>query len=145
MIADTLQPSRGACCQRPEDRGLNRSCAANCYCATRTRRHRDCQHRSRIAISCMQFPGSPLSSRAPRLHGARYLRRQQRGYGIVRGPVAAQHTEHRPLAHPAELHYAIAYWIGQTLSRRRRQRGPGQLTLIEFEFALISNTTQAAA
>jgi len=45
----------------------------------------------------------------------------------------------------AELHYAITYWIEHTYNRRRRQRGLGRLTPIEFELAFTSNTTQAAA
>ena len=45
----------------------------------------------------------------------------------------------------AELNYAMAYWIEHTYDRRRRQRGLGRLTPIEFELAFTSNTTQAAA
>ena len=45
----------------------------------------------------------------------------------------------------AELHYAITYWIEHTNNRRRRQRGLGRLTPIEFELAFTSTTTQAAA
>ena len=34
-----------------------------------------------------------------------------------------------------ELHYAIVYWIEHTYNRRRRQRGLGKLTPVEFELA----------
>ena len=44
-----------------------------------------------------------------------------------------------------ELHYAITSWIEHTYNRRRRQRGLGRLTPIEFELAFASKTTQAAA
>ena len=35
----------------------------------------------------------------------------------------------------AELAYAILVWIGHTYNRRRRQRGLGKLTPVEFELA----------
>ena len=34
-----------------------------------------------------------------------------------------------------ELHYAIVFWIEHTYNRRRRQRGLGKLTPVEFELA----------
>jgi putative transposase len=44
-----------------------------------------------------------------------------------------------------ELHYAIVLWIEHTYNRRRRQRGLGKLTPVEFELAFAPNiTTQAA-
>jgi transposase InsO family protein len=43
----------------------------------------------------------------------------------------------------AELHYAIVYWIEHTYNRRRRQRGLGKLTPVEFELA-FTRTAQAA-
>ena len=44
-----------------------------------------------------------------------------------------------------ELHYAIVYWIEHTYNRRRRQRGLGKLTPVEFELAFApSAATQAA-
>ena len=43
----------------------------------------------------------------------------------------------------AELNYAITYWIEHTYNRRRRQRGLGKLTPIEFE--TIYNQTALAA
>lgn len=45
----------------------------------------------------------------------------------------------------AELQYAITYWVEHTSNRRRRQRELGRLTPIEFELAVTSNTTHAAA
>ncbi len=44
-----------------------------------------------------------------------------------------------------ELPYAIIYWIEHTYNRRRRQRGLGRLTPIEFELAFTNNAVQAAA
>ena len=44
-----------------------------------------------------------------------------------------------------ELHYTIVYWIEHTYNRRRRQRGLGKLTPVEFELAFApSAATQAA-
>ncbi len=34
-----------------------------------------------------------------------------------------------------ELHYAIVHWIEHTYNRRRRRRGLGKLTPVEFELA----------
>ena len=38
----------------------------------------------------------------------------------------------------AELHYEIVRWIEHTYNRRRRQRGLGRLTPVEFELAFAS-------
>lgn len=35
----------------------------------------------------------------------------------------------------AELRYAIVHWIEHTYNRRRRQRGLGKLTPVEYELA----------
>ena len=43
----------------------------------------------------------------------------------------------------AELHYAIVTWIERTYNRRRRQRGLGRLTPVEYE--LVFTTTHKAA
>lgn len=43
----------------------------------------------------------------------------------------------------AELHNAIVYWIEHTYNNRRRQRGLGRLTPVEYELAFTS-TSQAA-
>lgn len=45
----------------------------------------------------------------------------------------------------AELHYAIVFWIEHTYNRRRRQRGLGKLTPVEFELAFAPSTTTQAA
>lgn len=42
-------------------------------------------------------------------------------------------------------HYAIIYWIEHTHNRRRRQRGLGRLTPVEFELAFSDNADRAAA
>jgi transposase InsO family protein len=44
-----------------------------------------------------------------------------------------------------ELHYAIVFWIEHTYNRRRRQRGLGKLTPVEFELAFATQATQTAA
>ena len=44
-----------------------------------------------------------------------------------------------------DLHYAIVHWIEHTYNRRRRQRGLGRLTPVEFELAFTANAAQAAA
>jgi transposase InsO family protein len=44
-----------------------------------------------------------------------------------------------------ELHYAIVFWIEHTYNRRRRQRGLGKLTPVEFELAFAPQATQTAA
>lgn len=44
-----------------------------------------------------------------------------------------------------DLHYAIVQWIEHTYNRRRRQRGLGRLTPVEFELAFTNNAAQAAA
>ncbi len=45
----------------------------------------------------------------------------------------------------AELHYAIVLWIEHTYNRRRRQRGLGKLTPVEFELAFAPDDTAHAA
>ena len=40
---------------------------------------------------------------------------------------------------------AIVHWIQHTYNRRRRQRGFGRLTPVEFELAFTFNTAQAVA
>jgi putative transposase len=44
----------------------------------------------------------------------------------------------------AELRYEIVYWIEHTYNRRRRQRGLGRLTPVEFELAFSPSSTDAA-
>ena len=44
----------------------------------------------------------------------------------------------------AELRYAIIHWIEHTYNRRRRQRGLGRLTPVEFELAFNPAADQAA-
>ena len=44
-----------------------------------------------------------------------------------------------------ELHDAIVFWIEHTYNRRRRQRGLGKLTPVEFELAFAPNGTAQAA
>jgi transposase InsO family protein len=43
-----------------------------------------------------------------------------------------------------DLHYAIVTWIERTYNRRRRQRGLGKLTPVEFEVAFANQLDQAA-
>ena len=43
-----------------------------------------------------------------------------------------------------ELHSAIVYWIEHTYNNRRRQRGLGKLTPVEYELAFTNTTNQAA-
>jgi hypothetical protein len=38
-----------------------------------------------------------------------------------------------------ELHYAIVFWIEHTYNRRRRQRGLGRLTPVEYELAFATD------
>jgi transposase InsO family protein len=45
----------------------------------------------------------------------------------------------------AELRHAIIFWIEHTYNRRRRQRGLGKLTPVEFELAFAPQPTQTAA
>lgn len=45
----------------------------------------------------------------------------------------------------AELHHAIVFWIEHTYNRRRRQRGLGKLTPVEFELAFAPDTKVQAA
>jgi putative transposase len=44
-----------------------------------------------------------------------------------------------------ELRYAIVFWIEHTYNRRRRQRGLGKLTPVEFELAFAPQATRTAA
>lgn len=44
-----------------------------------------------------------------------------------------------------QLRYAIVRWIEHTYNRRRRQRGLGKLTPVEFELAFTPQTSTAAA
>jgi len=43
-----------------------------------------------------------------------------------------------------ELHFEIVHWIEHTYNRRRRQRGLGRLTPVEFELAFAESGTVAA-
>lgn len=45
----------------------------------------------------------------------------------------------------AELRYAMVHWIEHTYNRRRRQRGLGKLTPVEFELAFAPAEAHAAA
>jgi putative transposase len=44
-----------------------------------------------------------------------------------------------------DLAYEIVYWIEHTYNRRRRQRGLGKLTPVEFELAFTARIEDAAA
>jgi transposase InsO family protein len=44
-----------------------------------------------------------------------------------------------------ELHFAIVFWIEHTYNRRRRQRGLGKLTPVEFELAFTPQPATTAA
>jgi transposase InsO family protein len=44
-----------------------------------------------------------------------------------------------------ELAYAVSFWIEHTYNRRRRQRGLGKLTPVEFELAFTPAEAQVAA
>ena len=44
-----------------------------------------------------------------------------------------------------ELHYAIVHWIEHTYNRRRRQRGLGRLTPVEYELTFTPDQTATAA
>lgn len=44
-----------------------------------------------------------------------------------------------------DLHYAIVHWIENTYNLRRRQRGLGKLTPVEYELAFTEQDVQAAA
>lgn len=44
-----------------------------------------------------------------------------------------------------ELRYAIVLWIEHTYNHRRRQRGLGKLTPVEFELAFAPNDQDYAA
>jgi transposase InsO family protein len=43
-----------------------------------------------------------------------------------------------------DLHYAVVHWIEHTYNRRRRQRGLGKLTPVEYELAFAPQDSQAA-
>ncbi len=43
-----------------------------------------------------------------------------------------------------ELRYAIVHWIEHTYNRRRRQRGLGRLTPVEYELAFTQPAAHAA-
>ena len=45
----------------------------------------------------------------------------------------------------SELAYAIFVWIEHTYNRRRRQRGLGKLTPVEFELAFVARLDDEAA
>ncbi|MBM7804494.1 transposase InsO family protein [Geodermatophilus bullaregiensis] len=43
------------------------------------------------------------------------------------------------------LHNAVVFWIEHTYNRRRRQRGLGTLTPVEYELAVIDQDAAVAA
>lgn len=45
----------------------------------------------------------------------------------------------------ADLTYEIVYWIEHTYNRRRRQRGLGKLTPVEYELAFAPQAARTAA
>lgn len=44
-----------------------------------------------------------------------------------------------------QLHEEIVFWIEHTDNRRRRQRGLGKLTRVEYEFAFSTHDAAVAA
>jgi len=44
-----------------------------------------------------------------------------------------------------ELHEAVVFWIEHTYNRRRRQRGLGKLTPVEFELTYANQDAAVAA
>ena len=44
-----------------------------------------------------------------------------------------------------DLAYEIVYWIEHTYNRRRRQRGLGKLTTVEFELTFAARLDEEAA
>ncbi len=44
-----------------------------------------------------------------------------------------------------QLHQAVVFWIEHTYNRRRRQRGLGKLTPVEYELAFTSQAAAVAA
>ena len=44
-----------------------------------------------------------------------------------------------------ELHHAIVFWTEHTYNHRRRQRGLGKLTPVEFELAFAPQAAMTAA
>ncbi len=44
-----------------------------------------------------------------------------------------------------ELHNAVVFWIQHTYNRRRRQRGLGTLTPVEYELAFATRDAAVAA
>ena len=59
------------------------------------------------------------------------------------------HQRGLPLATSEDINlaidsYAIIHWIEHTYNRRRRQRGLGRLTPVEFELAFTPAAAQAA-
>ncbi len=44
-----------------------------------------------------------------------------------------------------ELHQAVVFWIERTYNRRRRQRGLGKLTPVEYELAFTNEAAAVAA
>ena len=53
--------------------------------------------------------------------------------------------DQRRWATRSELRYAIVTWIEHTYNRRRRQRGLGKLTPVEYELAFAPHTTDTGA
>ncbi len=44
-----------------------------------------------------------------------------------------------------QLHCAVVFWIEHTYNHRRRQRGLGRLTPVEYKLAFTAQAAQAAA
>jgi len=62
-------------------------------------------------------------------------------FNLLQTNVLNRHTWHTR----AELHYEIVHWIEHTYNRRRRQRGLGRLTPVEFELAFATQLKTDAA
>lgn len=82
--------------------------------------------------------------RAPRVDGPSRCVRGQRCDGIVLRAPAEERLEPETMGPREELRLAIVTWIEATYHRKRRQRGLGKSTLIEYETIINPQVALAA-
>ncbi len=99
---------------------------------------RGSQFRSRAFLSVLGAAG--LTGSMGRVASAGDNAAMESFFSLLQKNVLDQRT----WATRSELRYAIVTWIEHTYNHRRRQRGLGRLTPVEFELAFAPDDTTAA-
>ena len=96
-------------------------------------------------VSFTSLPGRAQGEPARRIDESSLLSRQQRGHGSFYSLLQKNVLDRKRWRTRDDLAYEIIYWIEHTYTRRRRQRGLGKLTRVEFELVFSATLEEAAA